>query len=300
MALKADYVLRETAHNVQRNLTLTLAAIVTIGVSLTLFGSGLLLRSAVDNMSARWQDGVELIVFLQRDISEDQTDALEAKLNDHPEVDTVRFVDLNESREEAERLFARNDEMLERIRADEDLVPASYRIVPETKDDKVIESLRDQFGGEPGVRSATLPGDSLNTVVSVTNWLNIGILVVAAGLLVAALMLILNAIRMAMFARRREIEVMKLVGATNWFIRVPFMLEGVFHGMVGAGIAFGFIFLLDQTMERWATRDEFELLLANFAASPGEFWTTTTVVVLLGVVIGAAGSYWGISRYLKV
>jgi cell division transport system permease protein len=300
MALKFDYAVRETAINLRRNITLTLAAIVTVGVSLALFGSALLLRAGVDNVSARWEDGVELIVFLQRDASDEQMAALETAFDENPEIERYRFVNLEESRQEAERLFERNEPMLQKIREDQDLVPASYRIEPETKDREIITSLQTQFSGQPGVRSTISSLDSVDTVVEVAGFSNRAILAIAVGLLIAALMLILNAIRMAMFARRREIEVMKLVGATNWFIRVPFMLEGVVHGLVGSGIAFAGIFVLDRFMERVATNEQFELLLRGFVASQGEFWVTAIVIVVLGVVIGAAGSGWAISRFLKV
>ena len=125
-------------------------------------------------------------------------------------------------------------------------------------------------------------------------------LVVGVGLLVAALLLILNAIRMAMFARRREIEVMKLVGATNWFIRVPFMLEGIVQGLVGAGMALGAVFALDRFMKNAAENPEYEAIMQGFVASSDELVMTAIVVMVLGIVIGAAGSGWALSRFLKV
>ena len=125
-------------------------------------------------------------------------------------------------------------------------------------------------------------------------------LVVGVGLLVAALLLILNAIRMAMFARRREIEVMKLVGATNWFIRVPFMLEGIIQGLVGSALALGAVFGLHRFMEAASNNDDYRAIMEGFVATSSELWTTAGVVLALGVVIGAAGSGWAISRFLRV
>jgi hypothetical protein len=116
MALKLDYVVRETGSNLRRNITLSLAAIVTVGVSLSLFGSALLLQQGVENVSGRWQNDIELIVFLNRDITEEQQGALEQQLNENPEIERVRYVNEEESREEALRLFERNDAMLRKIR----------------------------------------------------------------------------------------------------------------------------------------------------------------------------------------
>jgi cell division transport system permease protein len=300
VALKLDYVVRETTTNLRRNVTLSFAAIMTVGVSLALFGSALLLQHGVDNVSARWEDGIELIVFLQRDISEEQRAELQAAFDENDEIDDAKYVSIEESQAEARRLFDRNDAMLKQIDENPELVPASYRIAPRTKDTAVIASLQQQFNSQPGVLRTTSSQDAVQTVSDVTQFSRTAILAVAIGLLVAALMLILNAIRMAMFARRREIEVMKLVGATNWFIRVPFMLEGIIQGLVGAALALTGVWTLDRFMERVATNEEYRLILQGFVASNGELTQTMILVIVLGVVIGAAGSGWALSRFLKV
>jgi cell division transport system permease protein len=300
VALKLDYVVRETTSNLRRNVTLTFAAIMTVGVSLALFGSALLLQAGVENVSARWEDGIELIVFVQREVTDEQRAALEEQFNENPQIENFEFVDLEESREEARRLFDRNEAMLQKIEEDEDLVPASYRIAPTTADDEVINSLATQYASAPGVQRTTSSQEAVQTVSDVTQFSRTAILSVAVGLLVAALMLILNAIRMAMFARRREIEVMKLVGATNWFIRVPFMLEGIIHGLIGSLLALTGVVTLDRFMERVATNEEYRLILQGFVASRGELTMTLIIVVALGMIIGAAGSGWALSRFLKV
>jgi cell division transport system permease protein len=300
VALKLDYVVRETTTNLRRNVTLTFAAIMTVGVSLALFGSALLLQHGVDNVSARWENGIELIVFLRRDITPEQRDELRETLAKNAEVDEIDYVDVAQSHEEAKRLFDRNEAMLAQIEANKDLVPESFRIAPVTKDTAVIQSLQQQFGKLPGVLRVTSSQEAVKTVSDVTQFSRTAILAVAIGLLVAALMLILNAIRMAMFARRREIEVMKLVGATNWFIRVPFMLEGIIQGLIGSALALIGVWTLDRFMERVATNEEYRLILQGFVASNSELTQTMVLVILLGVVIGAAGSGWALSRFLKV
>jgi cell division transport system permease protein len=103
-----------------------------------------------------------------------------------------------------------------------------------------------------------------------------------------------------MYARRREIEVMKLVGATNWFIRVPFMLEGIVQGFIGSVLALGAVFGVDRLMEAASEREEYEAILQGFVADSWELQLTAFVVVILGIVIGAAGSGWALSRFLKV
>jgi cell division transport system permease protein len=298
--VKLDYVARETANNLRRNVTLTIAAVMTVAVSLALFGSTVLLNQGVDNVSARWRDGIELIAFLKADITEDQREAIEASLADNPEVDSVNYVDREESHAEAMRLFERNEAMRAKLEADPELVPDSFRVTPTSSDVNLMESMGEQLAAQPGVLQVTDVSESVKTVTGVSNFAQRAMLVVGVGLLVAALLLILNAIRMAMFARRREIEVMKLVGATNWFIRVPFMLEGIIQGLIGAVLALGAVFALDRFMQSAAENEDYRAIMEGFVATSTELWTTAVVVVVLGVVIGAAGSGWALSRFLRV
>jgi cell division transport system permease protein len=298
--VKFDYVARETFTNLRRNVTLTIAAIMTVAVSLALFGSTLLVRQGVDNVSERWSDGIEVIAFLKSDILPEQRDAIEAFIDDNPDVGEWRYVDRDESRQEALRLFERNEAMRTKIENEPDLVPDSYRLSPESKETNLMRSLGEQLKTQPGVHIVTDETESVKTVTGVSEFAQRAMLVVGIGLLVAALLLILNAIRMAMFARRREIEVMKLVGATNWFIRVPFMLEGIIQGLVGALFALGAVAALDRAMDSAAQNQEYRAIMEGFVASPAEFRLTAVIVVALGITIGAAGSGWALSRFLKV
>jgi cell division transport system permease protein len=299
--VKLDYVVRETATNLRRNITLSIAAIMTVAVSLALFGSTLLVRQGVDNVSTRWRDGIELIAFLKSDINEEQRAAIETMLDDNmpATIDSWRHVDLEESKAEALRLFERSEGM--RAQIENGLaVPESYRLRPASGDVDLMASLGEQLAAQPGVLTVRDVSDSVKTVKGVSRFFQLAMLVVVVVLAPAALLLILNAIRMAMFARRREVEVMKLVGATNWFIRVPFMLEGIIQGLIGAVIALGAVFALDHAMQAAAENREYRALMEGFVANSSELWFTAVVVVVLGVVIGAAGSGWALSRFLKV
>lgn len=298
--MKFDYFARETLINLRRNITLTIAAIMTAAVSLALFGSTLLVRQGVDNVSARWQDGIEVIAFLKSDVTDEQRDAIVAALDDSPEIDDWDYFDREQSHAEAMRLFDRNEAMKTKLEASPELVPDSYRMRPASSDIDIMEGLGAELAQQPGVLSVTDVSESVETVKGVSNAMQRAMLIIGVGLLVAALLLILNAIRMAMFARRREIEVMKLVGATNWFIRVPFMLEGIIQGMVGAVLALGAVFAVDRFMQSASEKEEYRAIMEGFVATSAELRTTALVVLALGIVIGAAGSGWALSRFLKV
>ena len=297
--MKFDYIFRETTNNLRRNITLSIAAIVTVGVSLALFGSTLLVGQGVDNVSQRWNDGIEVIAFLKADVTDDQRSAIEDFIKDSPEVGDWRYVNLEESHQEALRLFERNEALRTKIE-NGSRVPDSYRLSPKSKDINLMRSLGDQLLAQPGVELVTDESESVKTITAVSHFAQLAMLVVGVGLLVAALLLILNAIRMAMFARRREIEVMKLVGATNWFIRVPFMMEGIVQGLVGALFAVGALVAVDRAMDNAAQNRDYRSIMEGFVASSGEVRLTVIVVVMLGITIGAAGSAWALSRFLRV
>jgi cell division transport system permease protein len=297
--VKFDYVARETATNLRRNVTLTIAAIMTVAVSLALFGSTVLINQGVDNVSTRWRDGIELIAFLKEDVTEEQHQAIEEMLDDNPDVGSYRYVDLEDSKAEALRLFERHDAMRAQIE-NGTRVPDSYRLKPASSDIVLMDSLGEQLAAQPGVLTVRDVSDSVKTVTGVSNFAQRVMLVAGIILLTAALLLILNHIRMAMYARRREIEVMKLVGATNWFIRVPFMLEGIVQGIVGAGLALVAVFGVDRFMQAAAQNREYQAIMEVFVATSSDLWTTAALVLVLGIVIGAAGSGWALSRFLKV
>jgi cell division transport system permease protein len=139
--------------------------------------------------------------------------------------------------------------------------------------------------------------DVVETLLKVTRALQIGIVAVAGVLLLSAVLLILNTIQMAIFARRREVAVMKLVGATNWFIRVPFMLEGMVQGIVGATAAFGVVALV-RNLLAGAVGDN---TLGNQLLPPsGDVIGTGIFVLFAGAVIGTVGSAFAVRRFLDV
>ncbi len=130
--------------------------------------------------------------------------------------------------------------------------------------------------------------------------LTVGIIVVALVLLGAAILLILNTIRMAMFARRREIEVMKLVGATNWFIRVPFMLEGLVQGVVGAFLAVLALASFKPFFQRWLPNPQDFPLVNGFVLSTRELFTIYALMLITGCVVGVIGAGVAVTRFLDV
>ena len=297
MALKLDYMVRETGTNLFRNFSLTIASILTVAVSLSLVGGAFLLRSAVDNATQQWEGGIEFIVFMQPDASQEQTDAVERQLDESTQVERHEYFDQDKTFTEFKDLFRNTPQIVESVTPD--ILPPSFRVVPVDKSAETIEGLREVFSAQPGVREVVAAFDSIRTIRNLSNLIGVGLFVVATFLLVAAALLILNSIRMAMFARRREIEVMKLVGASNWFIRVPFMLEGVVQGLIGSGFAIGVVFAVQRVFDNIASDQRFSLF-AGLLVDNQQVTFTALLVMIAGVLIGALGSAFAVSRFLDV
>jgi cell division transport system permease protein len=297
MALRANYVVRETASNLWRNLLLTLASMLTVAVSLSLVGAALLLRQGVDNATIQWKDGIEFSVYMNPESTEDQRASIRRELDRSVGVDVERYnyVDQDEAYEEFKTLFGNSPTMVENISAE--VLPPSFRVVPTVDDSAAIQAMANRFEGRPGVREVALALDTVDTILRVGRAFQIGMLVLAGALLFSAALLIFNTIRMAIYARRREIEVMKLVGATNWFIRVPFMLEGLVQGIMGAGVSFLAIWGL-QTGAQDAVRSV--PLFSDFIVSASQVTSTGVLVLVLGALIGAVSAGVAVTRFLDV
>ena len=298
MALKVDYVVRETAINLRRNFTLTLASFLTVAVSLSLVGAAWLLRQGVQNATIQWKGDIEFIVYLKPDISPAQRDEIGRELQEHPEVKNVDYYSQERAYEEFKVLFRTNPDLIETVSPK--ILPASYRVAPRVADEDIINSVSRQFVEKPGVFEVVSAQEQIAAILRITNILQTGMVFVAVVLLLAATMLILNTIRMAMFARRREIEVMKLVGATNWFIRIPFMLEGLIQGVMGAGVAFGAVFAGRVLLEDRFSQASTLALFQNFSVSSSQVWGTAILMLTVGIAAGVAGSAVAVSRFLDV
>ena len=292
---KWRYAIRETLQNLRRNLLLTTASMLTVAVSLSFVGGALLFRSGVDNATKSWEEGVEFEVFMDVDATPAEQAKVEEDLSAHPDVSRVEFFSKQEQYELFKNLFANRPEYIDNVTADN--LPTSYRVEPRVADADLIRAIGDQFAGESGVREVLFAEDSVRDVLSVSRYAQLGLLGLAAFVLFAASLLIFNSIRMAIFSRRREIEVMKLVGATNWFIRVPFMLEGLVQGLVGAGVAFGTVYFLRGAAEDGVRQID---LFKGFVVLGSQVATTGTFTLLLGAAIGAIGAGVAVTRFLDV
>ncbi|MEY3340535.1 MAG: cell division protein FtsX [Actinomycetota bacterium] len=300
MLSRISYALRETAAGFRRNVTLTAAAIITSAVSLLLVGTTFLIQRAFDNLLTRWKGDVELIVYVRSDATAEQIQLIEGALKSQPsiiDVDRLRYLNQAESYAEAERLFAGDPGTLRLLTPEN--IPSQFKVVPIAEDSALVRELGEQFRQLAGVKEVAYAQDVFDVVSRVSQFIRVATTAMSIILLVVAVGLIWNTIRTAMFARRREIEVMKLVGATNWFIRIPFMLEGLVQGLVGGVLSCLGLWGLNTAWTN-AVTDFNDTELAALVVTDGYARWIMLLLLGIGALAGAIGSGIAASRFLDV
>jgi cell division transport system permease protein len=294
MWTRVSYFARETLVSLRRNVLMTIAGIITVAVSLSLFGGILLLSKWVDHGTEKIKGGATLEIFMNTKASQQQIDGVAANLRSDPNVRSVRHLTKPDAFAEFKRIFRRQPDLVGSI-TEKDL-PESFRVTP--KKAELTDTVKAEFSTQQGVDQVSTPGDSLKGVIDATGTARAIFVVMSVVLLASSLFLIVNTIRLATFARRREIEVMKLVGASNWFVRIPFIAEGMVQGLVGAGVAIGAVLLLKfQGFDHWFLGQN------NFFS---EFYVETSdatyicfLVLVIGSLIGIVGAGIGLRRFLR-
>jgi cell division transport system permease protein len=296
MAINGSYVLRETTANLTRNVTLTLASILTVFVSLALVGTTVLVIKGAENMTKQWEGGVEFIVYVEPEITKEQLAEVRKDLEGNPQIARATYVDKGETFELFQDLFKGNDVILKNVRPEH--LPTSFKVEPKDKSAETVTELAGFYRKRPNVYDVKAATDVIREMKGMTDFVSRALAGFAIFLLVASSLLILNTIRTAMFARRREIEVMKLVGATNWFIRIPFILEGLVQGLIGGVVAVGAVFVFRQLLDN-LVGDGFRLL-RTFSIGSDDVVLACVAVVVLAILLSVISSLIATRRFLDV
>ncbi len=233
--MRAKYVMSEVFLGLWRNISMTVAMIITMAVSLTMLGAGLLLYNQVDVIEEYYQTNLEVVIYLERDVSEEVTAQIESDLKSSEYVAQVEYESKEDAWKRFQETFEKSPDLVASVSAE--VLPAAFRIKMKDIDD--ADELIAQFADREGVYQATNQKEILQQVFDILGGAQRLTLIVALVQGIAALMLVANTIQVAAYSRRREVAIMKLVGAPNWFVQAPFVLEAVFAGVIGALFAFG-------------------------------------------------------------
>jgi cell division transport system permease protein len=281
--MRAKYVLSEVMTGLWRNVTMTIAMIITMAVSLTMLGASLVMYHQIDQMKATFINNVEVSIFISKDATPDQIAAIGASLKSDSLVRSQTY----ETRDQAFEKFksmAANEPSLVAVTTKDNL-PESYRI--KLNDPSKFSAINTKYKTMPGVDNIVDQASLLDKVFKVLSALQNLALVLAIAQGLAALLLVANTIQVAAYSKRREVAVMKLVGASNWFIQSPFVLEAMFAGTIGALLAFGGlvaskVFLVDGSLKALSA------LLGKVEWST-IFWQLPLLVVAGALVSGVTG-----------
>ena len=301
MIARIAYAFREMWASFRRNLTLTAAAILTSAIALLLVGTTLLIQRAVENLLVQWKGDVAMIVFVRSDATPEQIALIDESIRSAPtiiNVDKLQYLDKTQTYEEAKRIFVGDPVTLSLLTPEN--IPSEFKVVPITQDPALVRSLSEQYRSLPGVEDVALAEDEFEVISTLSKFVRTVTLVMSLVLLVVAVGLIWNTIRTAMFARRREIEVMKLVGATNWFIRVPFMLEGLLQGLIGAVVSCGGLWALNSAWTNGVAGFKPGTGISSLVVPSGYLSAVMFVILIIGALAGAIGSAIAASRFLDV
>ena len=291
-------LIAEAARSARASLSTTFAATMTVLIGMFLLGVAIALGTWV----LSWSDHVkrELVVKVffctehtcKNEVTERQINAVRVQAESNPLVKSVRFI----SKEDAlEIMRKRSPELVKNLSYNP--LPDSEEIVPKRAED--VRAIAASFSGAnkpPGVEKVDFGEKTASRILRVGRIISVIFLVIVFLLLIAAALLIANTIRLSIYARRREIEVMKLVGASNWFVRGPFMLEGLFCGLAGAVLAV-LLLLLGKELALPAILGRVDAG-SDVAAWP--FPLIGAILLGLGLLLGGAGSGLTLRRFLRV
>lgn len=303
--MRAQFVLSEISVGLRRNLTMTFAVIVSVALSLALAGGSLLVNEQVNTMKGYWFDKVQVSIYLcNKDDAEtdskcskgavtgQQKDQIKADLDKLPVVEQVYY----ESSEEAYKHYK---EQFEDSPLASSLTPdqmqESFRV--KLKDPTKYQVVASAFNGRPGVQTVQDQRDLLENLFNLLNGMNRVAFVMMGFMLVVALLLIVNTVRVSAFSRRRETGIMRLVGASGYYIQMPFILEAAIAGLIGAGVACvmlvtGKYFLIDN----WLAE---RIVLINFIGWD-EVLKVLPLVLLVGVAMPSIAAFFTLRKYLRV
>ena len=300
--MRARFLLSEVQIGLRRNLTMTFAVVVTVAISLSLLGIGLLSNSQVSAMKDYWYDKIEVSVYLCGSLSEspscaggvitsDQRLQIKADLEALPVVQSVYYESQSEAFTRFEERF-KNSAIAQNVTADQ--LPDRFRV--KLKDPTQFPVIVSAFSGRPGVDVVQDQRSILEKFFNLLGVLRNGALLVGIASVLTAALLISNTLRIAAFNRRRETGVMKLVGATSLSIQLPFLLEGVISAILGWGIATGLLAGLKSVIDSKVA----PLLTFTKFFGWGEVWVASGYLLATGLFVSIVASVLTLRRYLKV
>ena len=288
---KFSYVLKNTLLNMRRTPLLVFATIIAVLVSSFLVFTTLSARSIVENNTLRWQNGVHVVVFLDDRVTTTAHKQLEESLESYPEVRTVEYFSKLEAEEEFKVLFKDQPELLAEV--DYEILPSSLRI--NLNDPSNYTLIIERLDGNPAVKEIRSSGEAIERLLSLTDTLVISASAFALLIGFAAFILIINTLRIAAFSKKKEIKIMRLVGASSTYIRLPFIFEAVIESLIGTSIAVGFGWAVIEYSKNSVVAES----IFDITISDDYLIFLTLSLLMFSLVFGLFASFVGIRKALN-
>ncbi|MGV9377032.1 permease-like cell division protein FtsX [Nonomuraea sp. NPDC003707] len=302
--MRANFIFSEVWIGLRRNLTMTIAVVITVAVGMAMLGVGLMINAQVGMMKGYWDDKVEVSVFLctkgsamesckGKEVSNAQKEALNTLIKGTPGVKEVFFEDQSAAYQNFQKLYATNKALVSTAKVED--MPQSFRI--KVADPNNYKAVVQALQGQPGVSQVLDQAQLVGPFFELLDKLAFYALAVAIILVLAAALLIGNTVRLSAFNRRRETGIMRLVGASNLYIQLPFVMEGVIAGLIG-GVFAAVILIVTKVF----LFEELGKYLGDATAQLGwnDVAQTITITMVIGVVICVLASFVTLRRYLRV
>lgn len=291
--MRAKYVLTEVMVGLWRNVTMTIAMIITMAVSLTMVGASALMFRQVNQMKDFYYAKLEVSIFLSADISPDQRSQLDASLKSDPLVADYLYESKDKAYENFKTIYADAPDLVSAVKADQ--LPESFRV--KLKNPEQYQQIYQKYNGTAGIDEIVDQRKLLDKIFNILGSVQSMALIAAVIMALAALLLVGNTIQVAAYSKRREVAVMKLVGASNWFIQAPFVLEAVVAGVAGSLLAFLGLVMFKVFLLNGSLQSLTELLTP---VSWANILFTLPLMAAVGAGVSAVTAWVTLRFYLRV
>lgn len=301
--MRVQFVLQEIWIGLRRNMTMTISLVITVAIAMALFGTGMLLREQVRASKSYWYDKIEVSIFLcaktssnpscqKQDVTEQQRQQLQSQLKGMSQVSGVQYESKQQAYARFKDRFSGSPGFVESTREGD--IPDSFRV--KLRNPEEYKAVAQAVLGRPGVDTVINEQEILKRFFRILNGLQVAALMIALIQVVAAVMLVGNTVRLSAFNRRRETGIMRLVGASNTYIQMPFILEGAIAGLIG-GLFASVLLMFSKALL-------IDRLAGDVQLVSQLGWSTVVAVMIVsicfGVLLCAVASFLTLRRYLRI
>lgn len=292
-----NYFVKEGAGNVTRNRVMTFASVTSVIAALLVIGIFFCLMINVNYLADNIESQVQMVVELDENLSPNLITGIEKEIYTLNGVKEVTFVSKAQALEEMKKAMGASKDVLAGLEDDNPL-PDTFKV--SLKDPRMAASVALALGSVNKVVKVTYGQDELNKILKLMYVLRISSLIIIGVLTFIAIFIISNTIKLTVYARRKEIGIMKYVGATDSFVRAPFLVEGVIIGVLGGLLSSGFLLIGYYNLDKFIKNQMFGLFKISILPMASVFTSLTLLLVTAGIIIGAIGSMISVRRFIKV